>query len=1284
MATLVLSAAVAAAGLTGFELFAASLAAVAVGTFIDQRLFAPNPHQNGPRLSDVRFSTLSEGEPIKRLYGRARINGNVIWTTNFLESKHKHHHTFHHSTHTYTYSVSFAVAFCEGNKHARLNRVWAENEPFDFSAHNYRFYPGSQTQKKDPKIVAVEGAWNVSAYRGIAYLVFEGLGVDRFGCRIPQITAEIIVPLHNPKAETLENLVQAVNLIPGTGEVIYGTTLQIKDDGFGNVTAENAHVKSDETDLNVSVQDLLLNIPNVKSVNLVVSWFGSDLRMNKCIIEPKVEVKNDKRLEPINWRVAGVTRRTANQVSRVKGRPAFGGTPSDHSIVEAIQYLTDRDIDVFFYPLLLMDIPHGNGLPDPYGLKSEQEAYPWRGRITVSDPRVDKTYAAGREVREFFGNVQPDDFQMRGTTVDFIHHGIQLGYRGMILHYAHLCAQVGKQMLNKSRMRGFYIGSEMRGLTRTRREGTGWYEGVEQLTNLMTEVKRIFQDAGLYNVQLSYAADWSEYHSHRPNDGTGDRFFNLDRLWAHPHCSFVAINNYLPISDWRDGKNHHDYSSSHKSIYDIDYLKSQIEGGEYYDYYYASEADRISQTRTPITNWIYRNKDIRSWWANYHYNHDPRHSRTEWRPGYKKIVFSEFGCPAVDKGTNQPNAFFDPKSSESSLPHFSNEQRDDQIQRVYYEAMITYWKEHCPTVGNKKMIDPADMFAWTWDARPFPAFPYRSDIWSDGENWHLGHWLNGRVGISLSELVKAICGWVGFTVADIDVTGLVGSNTAIRGYVIDSLMSPRAALNPLFSAYLFDGFETEGKLKFLLRANTPFSPLDIQNFVSKGGYKLTRLQETELPSKAVVSFYDEAKDYQIGTVGATKQTTTSDIVIELRFPLVLPDNVTRTLSEIILQEPWAAREKIELELPLSEIAFDPGDGAFITIAGRKFTFRMTGIQKGESLEIKGESIDTSIYDAVIAGSRVNSSRSIEIPGKSILRFMDLPLITGEEDRPWSPRLAVYQSPFPSAVNFYEVRGGHQELMNELNAPTQMGVLATNLPAGPHTVIDERNIIQLDMNNPNFQVLSDTEENVRNGANMIAVQTSTGDWEIIKFVNASLQSGRRYNLSRLFRGQLGTWPIMDGSIPVGQPVVFLDSSIVPINLPEVRKFDRIRYRYGPNVYAIGSRFYQERIYGGKATGQLPYPVADVQFFPEDGQVRITWKRQTRFGGEGFDREEVPLNEDYERYEIDLLNGADGLLYTAAVTKPVYVYVGAPPVFKTRIYQISASVGRGRPVTATYGG
>jgi hypothetical protein len=59
----------------------------------------------------------------------------------------------------------------------------------------------------------------------------------------------------------------------------------------------------------------------------------------------------------------------------------------------------------------------------------------------------------------------------------------------------------------------------------------------------------------------------------------------------------------------------------------------------------------------------------------------------------KPVIFTELGCPAVDKGANQPNVFFDPKTSESFLPYFSSGARDDAMQRAFLEANITYWED---------------------------------------------------------------------------------------------------------------------------------------------------------------------------------------------------------------------------------------------------------------------------------------------------------------------------------------------------------------------------------------------------------------------------------------------------------------------------------------------------------------------------------------------------------------------------------------------------------------
>ncbi len=115
------------------------------------------------------------------------------------------------------------------------------------------------------------------------------------------------------------------------------------------------------------------------------------------------------------------------------------------------------------------------------------------------------------------------------------------------------------------------------------------------------------------------------------------------------------------------------------------------------------------------------------------------------------------GCPAVDKGANQPNVFPDPKSSASAFPYYSTGARDDLVQRRFCEAVLPIG-----TPSDPDYVDGANPLVaglwrrawcahgrthlWTWDARPFPAFPYLTDVWGDGDNWDTGHWLSGRLG----------------------------------------------------------------------------------------------------------------------------------------------------------------------------------------------------------------------------------------------------------------------------------------------------------------------------------------------------------------------------------------------------------------------------------------------------------------------------------------------------------------------------------------------------------
>lgn len=387
MATILLQAAGAALGSVFGPVGAVigQAAGALAGSMIDRSLLSGTREVNGARLSSARISGASEGTVIPRLYGTARLGGTLIWATRFEEETVTERSGGKSSggtrTTTYRYFANLALGLCEGPI-AGVRRVWADGRELDTTEIEMRVYRGTESQPADPLIAAKQGAGNAPAYRGLAYVVFERLPLDDFGNRIPLIQFEVMRPVG-----ALEEKIRAVTMIPGATEHGYATVRISDAPSEGAKRWLNRNTLIAATDWQASLDELQALCPDLESVALVVAWFGTDLRAGDCRVLPGVEVgyRNE---ESRPWSVVGIGRSDAYVVSRHSGGPAYGGSPSDESVIEAIRDIKARGLKVTLYPFVLMDIPAGNGLPDPYG-GAEQAAYPWRGRITAYPPGSD-------------------------------------------------------------------------------------------------------------------------------------------------------------------------------------------------------------------------------------------------------------------------------------------------------------------------------------------------------------------------------------------------------------------------------------------------------------------------------------------------------------------------------------------------------------------------------------------------------------------------------------------------------------------------------------------------------------------------------------------------------------------------------------------------------------------------------------------------------------------------------------------------------------------------------
>jgi hypothetical protein len=1283
MATILLAAAGAAVGsgfggtvlgLTGAVIGRA--VGATVGRVIDQAILGRGsaPVEVG-RVERFRLMGAGEGAAIPRVWGRVRLGGQVIWASRFAETRSETgggKGAPQPRTVQFSYTVSLAVALCEGPV-LRVGRVWADGQELAAADLNLRVYTGTEDQLPDPRIEAVEGPGMAPAYRGVAYVVIEDLPLARFGNRVPQFSFEVIRAVPGG----LQDTVRAVALMPGTGEYALATTRVHVAAGPGVNRSVNVNTPSGRADVLEALDQLVEELPRVGAASLIVSWFGSDLRAGACKVRPKVERRDEEGVgQP--WRAGGIVRAAAEEVARVGSRPVYGGTPGDASVLEAIAAMKARGLAVMFYPFLLMEPLAGNGLPDPYG-GAEQPALPWRGRITLSVApgragSPDRTAAADAEVAAFLGAAQPGHFAVTGGQVVYSGPPDDWGWRRMILHYAHLCAAAGG-------VAAFCVGSELRGLTQIRGAGDA-FPFVAGLRQLAAECRAILGP----DCKIGYAADWSEYFGYQTPEG--DRLFHLDPFWADESVDFIGIDNYMPLSDWRDGEAHADRALA-RTIYDLDYLAGNVAGGEGFDWFYASPEERAAQRRTPITDfhgepWVWRYKDLRGWWENAHHDRVGGvrvAAPSPWVPRSKPFWFTEYGCPAVDKGTNEPNVFLDSKSSESAAPRFSSGRRDDAIPLQYYRAMDRHFGDAAnnpvsPVYGGP-MVDMGRAFAWAWDARPFPAFPGNAALWDDAANWARGHWISGRTGGQpLDAVVAEVCDGAGVAAG---VAGLAG---VVRGYVSADVAPTRAVLQPLMLAHAFDAVERDGTLRFGLRAAArvvPVGPDDLADHPeAEAPVEATRAAAAEVAGRVRLSFVEAEGDFAARAEEAVFPDDARAGVATTDLAMVLTRAEARGVAERWLAEARVAREGVRLALPPAARAVGAGDVLDLGPRGR---FRVDRVEAAGRRLIEAVRVEPSVYVASDAAEERAAPRPFVPPVPVLPVFLDLPLLQGDEDEV-APHLAVAAVPWPGAVALWEEGpDGAFRLARLIEAPAVVGTTETPLARARPGVWDRGPPLRLRLARGALASASDLA--VLGGANVLAIgDGSAGMWEVLQFAEAVPVAPGVWDIARRLRGQAGTDGVMPDVWPAGSVVVLLDRSVVQIPFRAADRGLSRRWRVGPAARGGDDPGVVERAEAFAGVGLRPYAPVHLRRVRVAGEDRFTWIRRSRLPeADSWAGEDVPLGEASERYRVRVVAGG-AILRTVDVTAPRWTYPavqkdadGILGAWRVEVAQVSDRFGAG---------
>ncbi len=1211
------------------------------------------PNAEGPRLSDLRVQTSNYGKVIPEVYGQGRLAGNVICaqpikevrvesTTSSTQRGGKggggHKVTQTQTTVSYEYYVTLAIAICEGPID-EIIRIYADakildNSLLQTSQGKYNHYLGTETQAPDPIIESFMGAGNVPAYRGLAYIVLQDFPLAAFGNRIPNFSFEV---KHNVRFyPAVEDKVTDLVLIPGAGEFVYSPTIISKQNtervGYdvipsGPQIPTNMHNFDATANVNVAIDQLLRTFPNLQWIALVVSWFATSTDAGSCTIIPKVEAPaSTTYFTPQDWSAGGRSRSTAQMVLQ------FGdGTPT-YGGTPSDQSVIDLLVKLKALGLKVMFYPMifvDQLTPTPK---------PWRGRIVPANTT---------DCNSWFTKTN--------------------GYNAFINYYASL--QMGGVYL-KNNIDAFLIGSELIGMTQYT-PSSGNYPAVTQLVSLAATVKSTVGSG----VKIGYAADWSEYH-HAPGG-----WFNMDPLWASSNIDFVGVDAYFALTP-----------DLPQTQITEDVIKAYWEAGEDWDYYW-------NGARTTQTSFggdpTFAVKNLEYWWSHTHTN--PGGGTTGWTAKMKDVWFTEFGFPSVDGCTNQPNVFYDPSSSESFFPRASKGRVDFMAQRIALNATLDYLAARNAQSGKSSLVPRR--FIWTADARPYPFWPDLTNVWADYGLWRTGHWVSGKLGTSsLGAVIAKQLEKVGYQSTDYDVTRLTQS---LDGYIVTQVQSCRDRIDQLKSMFNFDAVESDGLTKFVPRGGQSIANIIEDELVptSKGNgtrdtLQITRKQELDLPQQVNLTYISRTANYDPGTQLSQRQTVKATDIVGINVPVVATDQYAKTMADITLYNAWVGRVAFKLTLPPKYSRIEPTDIITVTVDGVNYIMRVTSTkcERNGVMEVTAVAEDVSTYDFY---TPPGITPPIAQPGTVIpgtrMELIDIPALPNDTDPIGILRLGVVAQGenWEGAVIYRSDDGGQSggnsfDMLTGSDVEHTIGGATTVLPAGPSgNVWDRASTVDVLLQCGDLSSIS--ELGVLNGGNVALLGT-----EIIQFANAQLIANQKYRLSTFLRGRAGT-EADQGTHATAERFLLLTSNLMRVALQN-SLIGLGRYYKAVSVGGtLATTPEQPFTYTGKTLKPYsPVQIKGVRHTPAANDWTITWIRRTRLCGEWRDGVDVPLSEQNELYDMQIMNGLTVVRTVSSLATPSLIYTAAQQVadFGTaqasitlRVYQLSAIVGRGVPGIAT---
>ena len=527
-----------------------------------------------------------------------------------------------------------------------------------------------------------------------------------------------------------------------------------------------------------------------------------------------------------------------------------------------------------------------------------------------------------------------------------------------------------------------------------------------------------------------------------------------------------------------------------------------------------------------------------------------------------------------------------------------------------------------------------------------------------------------------------------------DVSDLAAITTPVRALKIGSVSNVRSALQVLGAAYLFAAVGGD-KVYFRTLGGSSVATIPWDDLGADGNadaFTPRLVNELEVPAQVALTYSAVENDYQPDTQLSDRllSSQVSTEIVEL--PLAFTASEAKSIADVQLLQRVVSMTTASIVVDNSYSYLQVHDVIVVVDEdGNQWRMRIGRIEHvNQTIKLDLALDDASIYtQAGLATAGTQGQTSVGAPASTRLYLLDIPLLRDNDNVPgFYVAVQGNGSNWHGAGLYYASNDSSYALVTTIVGEAPVGRATTALAAwSGGDVWDEISTVTVDVGTGTLA--SVTRDNILESDSVNAAIIGS---ELIQYRTATLVATGIYTLSGLLRGRRGTGWAMTGHA-AGDVFCALTSAGMRYVTLQSSELGKLRYYKAASAGQLLSAVSSQTITPAGVSLECIAPV-DARVNRAAADHVVTWRRGTRLSTRlvGPLAMSAPLGEESESYEVDIFASAAAatagtpVLRTITASSQTCTYTSAQrttdgtgsTVVYMRIYQLSATVGRGYPL------